>query len=630
MHRNRLVIAIIAISITVSSAFPLYASTPAENVRRVTSLQNNRWTDDERKQFYHISEGPWYIPYKWFEILEAADSKTDGIKHFGSKEALQHYGLMVDSSINPTGLPVGFVISEDAPPRLGLTCAGCHTGLIEYRGGAFLIDGGSPTADMQRFIRNMFNALGLTVNNMAVLPEGTIVPDAQKFARFAQKYFNKDNPSDQEMETLRLQVGKVLEKVQEIEPPKERRKEIYPSPWGYGRLDAFGRGGNTLLALPALSNDNFWPASAPVSFPFLWGAYDYKWVQWNGSITQPMARNISQAITGSRRMEYTDPTNPYKSNVDVVKLHELEQLLWKLTPPRWPQGRFDKEEDNKAFAIDPVMAGKGKALFNELCVTCHVPSYSKPNKLGKQFLDLPLIPLKVIGTDPMHATMFGDRQVETGVLGKGKMPAVEFMKLATTEIRNQRYTEQNIPPGKYDEMDGFRENEWRAEECRATKDGKGRTCWRGYIARPLAGAWATPPFLHNGSVPSLYQLLSPVSERSRCFYLGHHEFDPKHVGYSLKECQGPAPQEGSDESAYYDGNGFKFFTSKPGNSNSGHEFSTKNIGKFKRLLRPNERLAIIEYLKTCDLEFSRDKSSWGLNKDKPPMLCTDEQAVTTK
>lgn len=48
---------------------------------------------------------------------------------------------------------------------------------------------------------------------------------------------------------------------------------------------------------------------------------------------------------------------------------------------------------------------------------------------------------------------------------------------------------------------------------------------RAYKARPLDGVWATPPFLHNGSVPNLFQLLSPAAERSPQFYVGTFEFD---------------------------------------------------------------------------------------------------------
>ena len=78
-----------------------------------------------------------------------------------------------------------------------------------------------------------------------------------------------------------------------------------------------------------------------------------------------------------------------------------------------------------------------------------------------------------------------------------------------------------------------------------------------YKARPLAGIWATPPFLHNGSVPNLYQLLLPADKRDAKFLMGTKDFDAKNVGYVLK----PLTDRG-----------FIFDTAIAGNSNRGHEF----------------------------------------------------------
>ena len=52
----------------------------------------------------------------------------------------------------------------------------------------------------------------------------------------------------------------------------------------------------------------------------------------------------------------------------------------------------------------------------------------------------------------------------------------------------------------------------------------------GYKPRPLAGMWATPPYLHNGSVPTIFHLLSPVDERPKTFRVGSREFNPVHLG----------------------------------------------------------------------------------------------------
>ncbi|WP_092514320.1 hypothetical protein [Afipia sp. GAS231] len=78
-----------------------------------------------------------------------------------------------------------------------------------------------------------------------------------------------------------------------------------------------------------------------------------------------------------------------------------------------------------------------------------------------------------------------------------------------------------------------------------------------YKVRPLSGIWATPPYLHNASVPPVYALLSSIEERPKTFYLGNREYDPVNLDYRTD----------------YLANGFEFDTSIRGNSNSGHQFS---------------------------------------------------------
>ena len=95
-----------------------------------------------------------------------------------------------------------------------------------------------------------------------------------------------------------------------------------------------------------------------------------------------------------------------------------------------------------------------------------------------------------------------------------------------------------------------------------------------YRARPLNGIWATGPFLHNGSVPTLMDLLTPPSKRPAKFMVGDGVFDPRDVGFKSEE----------------NGSNFIFDTSRIGNSNSGHSFGVD--------LSDEEKLALIEYLKS--------------------------------
>jgi hypothetical protein len=128
-----------------------------------------------------------------------------------------------------------------------------------------------------------------------------------------------------------------------------------------------------------------------------------------------------------------------------------------------------------------------------------------------------------------------------------------------------------------------------------------------YKMRPLNGVWATPPFIHNGAVPNIYALLSPVSERPKTFYLGRREYDPVCMGYQITASA--APEDNLDlrclgsktdpEAGRFTG-GFKLDTALRGNRNTGHEFNDGPLanGVVGRKLTPDERRALIEFLKT--------------------------------
>ena len=123
-------------------------------------------------------------------------------------------------------------------------------------------------------------------------------------------------------------------------------------------------------------------------------------------------------------------------------------------------------------------------------------------------------------------------------------------------------------------MDGYRENGIKADMV--------------YKARPLDGVWATPPYLHNGSVPTIEALLGPARDRPKTFWLGHREYDPEKLGYRYDKLPG----------------GFEFKTWLPGNHNTGHEFddpydpNAMVPGRVGRKLSPDDRSALIEFLKS--------------------------------
>jgi hypothetical protein len=115
---------------------------------------------------------------------------------------------------------------------------------------------------------------------------------------------------------------------------------------------------------------------------------------------------------------------------------------------------------------------------------------------------------------------------------------------------------------------------------------------RGYAATPLTGVWANYPYLHNGSVPTLYHLLGPAEERPKIFHVtAAGKFDRVKVGQVLYV--DPACGRLGDEVLLrkFGNNRDWFNVSRPGSSNAGHDF-------WSRIKTDENRRALIEYLKT--------------------------------
>jgi hypothetical protein len=100
----------------------------------------------------------------------------------------------------------------------------------------------------------------------------------------------------------------------------------------------------------------------------------------------------------------------------------------------------------------------------------------------------------------------------------------------------------------------------------------------GYANHPLQGIWVRAPYLHNGSVPSLDDLLKAPDQRTKKFYAGNDVYDQARVGFVSDK-----PAEGERTFVEFD-------TTLKGNSNSGHVYG---IG-----LSDADRRALLEYLKT--------------------------------
>jgi hypothetical protein len=224
------------------------------------------------------------------------------------------------------------------------------------------------------------------------------------------------------------------------------------------------------------------------------------------------------------------PLNPPSAiTKEESTFRDIQAFIWSLEPPKYP------------FPIDSELARKGEVVFRATCFRCHGTygkNWSYPNKI---------VPIDIIGTD-----------------------------------RN-RYEGFKPESGRFYNQSWFAHEKsgWLGDEYPVMKTA-------GYQAPPLDGIWATAPYLHNGSVPTVYHLLNSKTRPrifTRSFRTNAEDYDPIKLGWKI---------EISDESRGANLTPFErrriYDTTKPGRGNGGHTFGDD--------LTEEERMAVIEYLKT--------------------------------
>ncbi|NOX93358.1 MAG: hypothetical protein GXP18_13170 [Gammaproteobacteria bacterium] len=524
----------------------------------VAYLDQN-WSDEIRNEWWYTGQGSWLLPYDWFRVLEQAGSE----ERLSSDKNMERLGFISGSKNNkwnPDSLPVGFVKEADPKSKetyLGVTCAACHTSQVEYQGKRFIVEGGPALADFDRFITEIAEALQATLD------------DDNKFKRLTDNYFDGTyNPA--KAKELKNQMAKVSA---DFNARVERNRPPHPN--GYGRLDAFGNIFNEVVVTAINEPGNVNVVNAPVSYPVLWDTPQHDVVQWNGAAVNagigPYVRNAGEVVGvfGGVHIEKAVDGSPgelqYRHHINLENLKRLEDILITLWSPVWPETLLP--------AIDQEKAERGKSYYDKLCLSCHETIDRKDP--GRQ-ITAKIVPLKEIGTDPVMAENSTSGISRTGILeGQPKLPLpgvpafgpeAPSGELVGNVIVNILF--QELP--KMLGPDAFKND--LGEFLQAKK--KYSTVPLGYKARPLNGIWASAPFLHNGSVASLWELLKKPDERMRQFYVGNNELDPVHVGFSISD--GPLTS--------------KFDAALTGNSNQGHDYGTD--------LSDANKLELIEYIKT--------------------------------
>lgn len=550
------------------------------------------WSPAESMRFYRLAQGSKLIPYAWFLHLEQAKDQTP----FAGPENMNRFRYlpMKINDHNPDGLPIGFVrepVQKGDPLKtdwLGLTCAACHTAEIRHNKVAYRIDGGPALADHDTFLIELAAAMKATLD------------DPAKFERFATKVL-RDNADAAEKAQLKQDLTAQHQHRQEY---NERNKTTLA--YGYARLDAFGRITNEVLVRHIQVNDPKQAKSpnAPVSYPFLWGITKHDFVQWNGIASNtkaeigPLARNVGEVLGVYGEVEVTpfkitDPDIGFESSVRFRNLIRLEDTIDTLQAPKWPEA-FGKLDDAKVKA--------GSALFKKHCLSCH-----DPDDKTDGYVKTALTPISVLKTDELMAKNFAERVGKVGnmkgrvtkqkqlgldidrfkdeapagallvgvvgrtILGADPSELEGHLLTLPTILQNVRDTRKAAFGRLKEVRESIRD---KIEEKPSLQLGdNNQAALMRYRGRPLEGIWATAPYLHNGSVPNLDELLKPAADRITKFHVGSREFDPLHVGFRTDK-------------------GFLFDTSLPGNSNLGHEYGLKDM------MDDGKRAALLEYLKS--------------------------------
>ena len=230
---------------------------------------------------------------------------------------------------------------------------------------------------------------------------------------------------------------------------------------GYGRVDAFGGARNLIFGTKLALN-------APISYPHLWNLNEMKWLHWDENSTSLLERNVGQALGLGAVF---DPKT-FESTVVVAHLEELETLARKIQSPAWPVAEFGK--------IDEAKKTKGREVFVARCQNCHNDLVA-----GDRTMPDKRQPLDQIGTDPTRANNFARKVNGAAILDVALSDALKkITKQGGGTVSDKK--------------------EWRVTDQ--------------YGARPLVASWATAPYLHNNSVPTLWDLLTPAEQRPKIFW----------------------------------------------------------------------------------------------------------------
>jgi mono/diheme cytochrome c family protein len=442
------------------------------------------------------------------------------------------FGMIYEEGRDPRlDLPIGMSMRRvQGIDRVYFTCSVCHTGVVrEGPDAPARVVTGMPanTFDLGALADFLFqSASDWKFQSTRMFPTIEAMEELQA-ARPGSEEYRPDplNPIDR----LVFRYAGVTVLRDQLLTLTSRVRFMDVTSWGPGRVDTFNPP-KALLGFPmerAPDDEKVGTAD----FPSVW---NQRWkegmqLHWDGNNTSVDERNLSAAFG----------TGATPTTLDEDKILRIADWLWdEAEPPPFPADR-----------IDAALASRGEAVYAAECWSCHgnrTPPYRTEGDGGRVGT---VTPIEQVGTDRARLDSY------------------------TPELAAAQNT---LYAGFPEDEAACRADPSDREACYPARFSHFRKTY-GYANMPLDGLWLRAPYLHNGSVPTLADLLEPPAQRPDSLWIGYTVYDFDRVGF---ETRSPGARA----------EGWLLDTTLPGNGNGGHLYGTG--------LDPESKHALLEYLKT--------------------------------
>lgn len=593
------------------------------------------WDEPSRMVFYHSPQGSPIIPYDYFIALEQSGSETlfTDQEHL-SNLGMLYWGK---SSLNPDGLPIGLTVDRDIHGNeryLGMNCAACHVTEIKAGGRTVLIDGGVSHFDFWSFMHELGLALKATAEDdekferfaLRVLKDETnATSKAQLRARLTGVVRDREewaihntasaHPGPGRVDALNV----ILNQASAYMLGRDDNARLVDAPVSYpflwdapylefvqynGVVPNKGSGAlarNVGQVLGVFGQVSLTESTLPGGYASsvrVEHLYDLEKSleslmspKWSELAAKGAVPEIDTPLAETGRQIYASECASCHVEIDSRKRGDLASI--QVPTFGLPEIGTDPAAATgfaaRAVASGPLLGRKAGYVAGEpMCeyvhgntVLAHITVGVIMHDLGDTYADVlssgaemleNSLSAKVHGASESIKSLFGYGESSTFKDQLTDQQLIDQMAeqgATNAEITDALKTRSENKAALYDLM----------VEQGLSHHGQDAACLETlqtaqYRARPLNGVWATGPFLHNGSVPTLMDLLMPAEKRPTSFIVGNSDFDPVNVGFLEPS----------------DGKGFEMNTEMPGNSNSGHEYGVT--------LNQADKIALLEYLKS--------------------------------